>query len=174
MRLRGETPTDVRPELSARQSERPRQNSSEEVGVFHFVLHAVAVELDLVDHLADKLLDVQSIHRSRVATNVGPSASGKVRRNQPQMVPIIVLGRLAVDCNHQGRRVGSHLLRDAIIRSVRLADQLGVRATLVHALNEEARQFYLRYDFEPSPTDDLPLFLLIKDVQEMVDRITSH
>jgi GNAT superfamily N-acetyltransferase len=58
------------------------------------------------------------------------SASGKVRRNQPQMVPIIVLGRLAVDRNHQGRRVGSHLLRDAIIRSVRIADQLGVRATL--------------------------------------------
>jgi GNAT superfamily N-acetyltransferase len=102
------------------------------------------------------------------------SASGKVRRNQPQMVPIIVLGRLAVDRNHQGRRVGSHLLRDAIIRSVRIADQLGVRATLVHALNEEARQFYLRYDFEPSPTDDLHLFLLIKDAQEMVDRITSH
>jgi hypothetical protein len=44
----------------------------------------------------------------------------------------------------------------------------------VHALNEEARQFYLRYDFEPSPTDDLHLFLLIKDAQEMVDRITSH
>jgi GNAT superfamily N-acetyltransferase len=58
------------------------------------------------------------------------SASGKVRRNQPQMVPIIVLGRLAVDRNHQGRRVGSHLLCDAIIRSVRIADQLGVRATL--------------------------------------------
>jgi hypothetical protein len=52
--------------------------------------------------------------------------------------------------------------------------QVQVRATLVHALNEEARQFYLRYDFEPSPTDDLYLFLLIKDAQEMVDRITSH
>jgi GNAT superfamily N-acetyltransferase len=102
------------------------------------------------------------------------SASGKVRRNQPQMVPIIVLGRLAVDRNHQGRGVGSHLLRDAIIRSVRIADQLGVRAILVHALNEEARQFYLRYDFETSPTDDLHLFLLIKDAQELVDRITPR
>jgi predicted N-acetyltransferase YhbS len=90
------------------------------------------------------------------------------------MVPIIVLGRLAVDRNHQGRGVGSHLLRDAIIRSVRIADQLGVRAVLVHALNGEARQFYPRYDFEPSPTDDLHLFLLIKDAQEMVDRITSR
>jgi GNAT superfamily N-acetyltransferase len=90
------------------------------------------------------------------------------------MVPIIVLGRLAVYRNHQGRGLGSHLLRDAIIRSVRIADQLGVRAILVHALTEEARQSYLRYDVEPSLTDGFHLFLLIKDAQELVDRITPR
>ena len=72
------------------------------------------------------------------------------------MVPVIVLGRLAIDRNHQGHGLGSHLLRDAILRSVRIADQLGVRAILVHALNEEARQFYMEPDeactsFAPRP-----------------------
>jgi GNAT superfamily N-acetyltransferase len=102
------------------------------------------------------------------------SASGNVRRNQPQMVPIIVVGRLAVDRNHQGRGVGSHLLREPSSVQCGSPTSSGVRAILVHALNDEARQFYLRYDFEPSPTDHLQLFLLIKDAQELLDRITPR
>ena len=92
-------------------------------------------------------------------------APAKVARRQPEMVPVVLLARLAVDRSHQGRRLGAHLLRDAILRTLQLSSQVGVRALLVHALNEQARDFYLHYQFEPSPTDDLHLFLLLQDVR---------
>ena len=91
--------------------------------------------------------------------------SGRFRRNMPDPVPVILLSRLAVDRKHQGRGVGESLLRDAVVRSVRVADQIGVRALLVHALHQQARDFYLRYQFEPSPTDPLHLMLLIADAR---------
>ena len=96
------------------------------------------------------------------------NAPGRIRRNQPEMVPVILLARLAVDQTHQGRRVGSHLLRDAILRTVRIADNAGVRALLVHALDQRARDFYQHYDFMPSPTDELHLYLLIKDAEDLL------
>jgi len=89
--------------------------------------------------------------------------SSKVRRNQPNPIPVILLGRLAVDRKDQGRGLGSHLLRDAITRAVIAANIVGVRALLVHALHVQAREFYLNFDFEPSPTNELHLMLLIKD-----------
>lgn len=91
--------------------------------------------------------------------------SGKVRRNMPDPVPVILLSRLAVDRKHQGRGLGESLLRDAIARGVQVAEQIGVRAILVHALHDDARRFYLRFGFEPSPTDPLHLLLLIKDAK---------
>jgi predicted N-acetyltransferase YhbS len=91
--------------------------------------------------------------------------SGKFRRNMPNPVPVILLSRLAVDRKHQGRGLGESLLRDAIARSVQVAEQIGVRAILVHALHDEARRFYIRFQFEPSPTDPLHLMLLIKDAK---------
>ena len=95
-------------------------------------------------------------------------APGKVRRNMPDPIPVILLSRLAVDRQHQNVGLGKHLLRDAIARCVRAADVIGVRAMLVHALNEQARSFYSRFDFQPSPTDPLHLMLLIKDVRTLV------
>lgn len=94
---------------------------------------------------------------------VQAQVSGRVRRNQPNPIPVILLGRLAVDHKEQGRGLGAHLLRDAITRTVEAANIVGVRALLVHALHEQARPFYLNFNFEPSPTDPLHLFLLIKD-----------
>lgn len=91
--------------------------------------------------------------------------SGRVRRNMPNPVPVLLLSRLAVDRGHQGGGLGESLLRDAIMRSVRVAEQVGVRAILVHALHDDARRFYLRYQFEPSPTDPLHLVLLIQDAR---------
>ena len=94
--------------------------------------------------------------------------SGKFRRNMPNPVPVILLSRLAVDRKHQGSGLGENLLRDAIARSVQVAEQIGVRAMLVHALHQEAHRFYARYQFEPSPTDSLHLLLLIKDAKASV------
>lgn len=93
-------------------------------------------------------------------------APTRVRKGQPPIVPVILLARLAVDRNHQGNRVGGQLLRDAILRTLRLSTQVGVRSLLVHALHEEAREFYLHYGFEQSPTDELHLHLLLKDARE--------
>jgi len=94
---------------------------------------------------------------------VHAEVSGRVRRNQPNPIPVILLGRLAVHRKEQGRGLGAHLLRDAVTRTVEAASIVAVRALLVHALHEQARQFYLNFDFEPSPTDPLHLFLLLKD-----------
>lgn len=93
---------------------------------------------------------------------------GKFRRNMPDPVPVILLSRLAVDSKHQGCGLGENLLRDAIARCVNAAEQIGVRAILVHALHDKARQFYTRYQFESSPTDPLHLTLLIKDAKASV------
>jgi GNAT superfamily N-acetyltransferase len=93
-------------------------------------------------------------------------ALSSMKRNAPAEVPVILLARLAVDRKTQGQGVGKVLLRDAIRRTLQVADQVGVRALLVHALHEDARNFYLRFDFEPSPSDDLHLFLNIQDMRE--------
>ena len=93
---------------------------------------------------------------------------GKVRRNMPDPVPVILLTRLAVDAAEQGRGLGGNLLRDAIARAVAAADVIGVRALVVHALGDSARQFYLRHDFEPSLTDPLHLFLLMQDARAAI------
>lgn len=96
------------------------------------------------------------------------SVPGRVRRNMPDPVPVILLSRLAVDREDQGKGLGAHLLRDAITRSVNAADLIGVRAMLVHAMHDEARAFYAHFDFEPSPTDPLHLLLLIKDARALL------
>lgn len=94
--------------------------------------------------------------------------AGKVRRNMPDPVPVILLSRLAVERREQGSGLGRNLLRDAILRSVEASEIIGVRALLVHALNDTARTFYERFDFEPSPTDPLHLFLLMKDARSLL------
>ncbi len=93
-------------------------------------------------------------------------ASARVRRGMPRhSIPAVLLARLAVDRSVQGRGLGAFLLRDAIVRSLAVAAQVGVRAMLVHALDEGARDFYLHHGFEPSPTDPLNLQLIVKDMR---------
>lgn len=96
------------------------------------------------------------------------STPGRVRRNMPDPVPVILLSRLAIDEKEQGKGLGKQLLRDAIARAVAAADLIGVRALLVHALHAEAHAFYTHFEFEPSPTDPLHLLLLMKDARALV------
>ena len=84
---------------------------------------------------------------------------GRIRRNMPDPVPVMVLARLAVDQRFQGQQVGGALLKDALQRSVSVAQNIGVRALLVHALNDTARQFYSHYGFMPSPVNPMMLML---------------
>jgi GNAT superfamily N-acetyltransferase len=83
-------------------------------------------------------------------------------------VPIMLLARLAVDHHWQGQGVGKALLKDAMLRTLQAADIAGIRAFAVHAKDEEARHFYLKFDFIPSPSDPMHLFVLLKDVRRIV------
>jgi GNAT superfamily N-acetyltransferase len=80
-------------------------------------------------------------------------------------VPIMLLARLATDRRWQGQGVGRALLKDAIQRTLQAADIAGIRALAVHAKDREARRFYEHFDFVPSPTDPLHLFILPKDLR---------
>jgi GNAT superfamily N-acetyltransferase len=82
-------------------------------------------------------------------------------------VPVMLLARLAVSLDWQGKGVGGGLLRDAILRTVQAADIAGIRAFTVHAKDENARSFYKRYGFIESPTDHMHLFVLIKDLRAL-------
>lgn len=82
-------------------------------------------------------------------------------------VPVMLLARLAVSKTWQGKRIGAGLLRDAVLRTLQIADLAGVRGLVVHAKSETARLFYERFDFQPSPTDPLHLFALIKDLKNL-------
>ena len=80
-------------------------------------------------------------------------------------VPVMVLARLAVATSQHGKGLGAGLLKDALLRTLQAADIAGIRAFVVHAKDDEARAFYERYDFAPSPTDPYHLFILIKDAR---------
>lgn len=85
--------------------------------------------------------------------------SGGLRRNMPDPIPVVVLGRLAIDLAHQGQQLGAALLKDAVLRASAVSQQVEVKALLVHALNDKAKAFYLNYGFQVSPIDDLILLL---------------
>jgi len=85
-----------------------------------------------------------------------------IRQNMPDPIPVMVLARLAVDIRTQGMQLGAGLLRDAVDRSLAVAKNTGVRALLVHALHERAKQFYLYFGFQASPVHPLTLMLRLK------------
>ena len=86
-------------------------------------------------------------------------ATGNVRRNMPDPVPVIVLGRLARDVDAKGTTLGAALLKDAVNRTSAVAKDIGVRALLVHAIDAKAAAFYEFYGFRPSPMHHLTLML---------------
>lgn len=85
-----------------------------------------------------------------------------IRQDNPKQVPMVVLGRLATDQAFERRGLGSGMLNEAISRTLQAAQQIGVRALLVHAIDEEAVRFYLKYGFVPSPIGDRTLLLPVE------------
>lgn len=82
-------------------------------------------------------------------------------------VPVVHLGRLAVDRSARGTGLGGILLIDALLRAERLAEQLGIYVVEVRALNDSARNFYLKYGFEPLSDDELHLYMTIKTIRRL-------
>jgi ribosomal protein S18 acetylase RimI-like enzyme len=89
--------------------------------------------------------------------------------NQP--VPVVLLGRLAVDIRYQGQHLGRSLLLDAMTRVLEAGELIGIRALLVHAIDERAREWYAQFGFERSPTHPLHLLLLIKDLRATLEHL---
>jgi predicted N-acetyltransferase YhbS len=93
------------------------------------------------------------------------TAAGRFRRNMPDPIPVVVLGRLAVDQSLQGKGVGRALMGDAGRRVIQAADTIGIRGMIVHALSAEAKAFYERIGFEPSPLDPMTLMVPLADLK---------
>lgn len=98
------------------------------------------------------------------------SATGRVRRNMPDPIPVMVIGRLAVDKAYQNRGLGVALLRDAVLRTLQAAAIGGIRAILLHTISEDAKRFYLRCGFSESAVDPMTLMISMADVQKVLDR----
>ena len=92
-------------------------------------------------------------------------APAGLRRNMPDPMPVILLGRLAVDRRHAGRGVGASLLRDAALRVATTAGIVGVKAMLVHAIDDGAVAFYLHHGLQPFPGDPTTLFIPVASIR---------
>ncbi len=95
-------------------------------------------------------------------------ATGAVRRNMPDPVPVALLGRLAVDRASQGQGLGRDLTRDAILRVLGAADLIGLRAILVRAISDEAKRLYERCGLVPSPVDPMTLMMTVAAARKML------
>ena len=83
----------------------------------------------------------------------------------PQPVPVVVLGKLAVDQAYQGKGLGTGLLRDAVLRTLQAAEIIGIRAILLHAASEEAKRFYEKHGFYPSEVEPMTMMITLADAQ---------
>jgi GNAT superfamily N-acetyltransferase len=97
------------------------------------------------------------------AQEVAPK--GVARDAGPHDVSLVLLARLAVDRNYQKRGLGNVLLKDAFVRTLQAANQVGALALMVHAKDEEAVSFYQHFGFRPSPLQPLQLFLPLKTIR---------
>lgn len=113
-----------------------------------------------------KVLGYYSLAAGAVTHDSAPRrvTAGQARRP----ISVVLLARLAVDKSLLKQGTGAALLKDALVRVSNAADIVGARALLVHAKDDEAKSFYEHFNFEPSPSDPLHLFLLMKDIRAAI------
>lgn len=115
---------------------------------------------------ADEVVGYYTLVVGQVAYEDAPERLIKGMAHHP--VPLMVLARLATDRRWQGKGIGKGMLKDAMLRTLNAADIAGIRALAVHAKDADARAFYEHFDFLPSPTDPLHLYLLMKDIRRSI------
>ena len=93
-------------------------------------------------------------------------ATGRVRRNMPEPIPVMVIGRLAVDRAYQEQGLGSALLKDALLRTRNAAAIAGIRAVLLHAISDDAKRFYEKAGFSASPIDPMTMMITLADIEK--------
>jgi len=109
-----------------------------------------------------RVIAYYALASSAVAASAAP---GRFRRNMPDPVPVVVLGRLGIDRAYQGRGLGRAMFQDAGRRVIQAADAVGIRGLLVHALSDEAKAFYLRLGLDQSPLEPMTLMVTLQDLR---------
>lgn len=112
---------------------------------------------------ANKVLGYYALASGGIAVT---TSVGRFRRTMPDPIPVVVLGRLAIDLSQQGKGLGRALFRDCALRVAHAADTIGIRGIVVHAISEEAKAFYMALGFDPSPVDPMMLMVTLGDIQE--------
>jgi len=120
-----------------------------------------------VVHRSGMVVGYYSISAGSVSVEEAPTRISKGLARHP--IPVILLARLAVDKDEKGAGLGKALLKNALVRIAHAADIVGARAVLVHAIDEQARKFYLHFGLEPSPIHELQLMLLMKDLRKALE-----
>ena len=103
-----------------------------------------------------RVVGYYSLTSGSVNRNDAPKA---LQRNMPDQLPVILMGRLAIDQDYQGLGIGRELLRDAVFRVLSAAEIIGVRAILVDAISLRAKSWYVAQDFDESNFDSMKLYL---------------
>lgn len=111
----------------------------------------------------ERVVGYFSLAASSVEPALASSRAARGQGNQP--IPAILIARLAVDRSEQGEHLGEALLVDSLLKSAAASETIGARVVMAHALDEAAKAFYLKYGFEQSPTNDLHVMILLKDVR---------
>ena len=96
------------------------------------------------------------------------AATGNIRRNMPEPIPVMIIGRLAVDRAFHGRGLGKALLRDAVLRTLQVAAIAGTRAILLHAISENAKRFYVHCGFSESLLDPMTLMISVAEAERIL------
>jgi GNAT superfamily N-acetyltransferase len=94
------------------------------------------------------------------------SVPGPLKRNMPEPIPIILVGRLAVHSGWVGKGIGRGLLKDAVLRSVNVSKEIGARALLCHAISQNAKRFYQYFGFVESPIDEMMMMLDLSSLRD--------
>lgn len=108
---------------------------------------------------------VVGYHSLAVGSVIRDEAARPLQRNMPDVIPVMLLARLAVHSEHKGRGVGAALLQDAIRRTLQVSETAGVAALLAHAKHETAALFYERHGFRRSPVRPLTLMLALREME---------
>ena len=112
-----------------------------------------------------KVVGYYSLAAGAIGHDLAPKA---MRRNMPNPLPVLLLGRLAIDKRHHNQGLGSALLRDAMCRAVGVAGNAGVFAILLHAISDQAKQFYLSRGFHESPLQPMTLLMTLNTVRSIL------
>lgn len=113
----------------------------------------------------NKVIAYYALAAGAVSHEIAP---GRLRRNMPDPIPVVVLARLAVHRDWVRKGIGQALLKDAVLRSLRAAEHLGVRAMLCHAVDERAKAFYLQHGFVSSNIHPMTVMLSMDRVKALL------